>query len=203
MKRLHKILIMVVSALVLSGALYFFFARKCIPNFHTLREGVLYRSGQPRGLGLEFVRLFGIRTLINLRNPDSDGTPQEKVFAAEKGLNFYNFSLGDSHRELDRAVKRFLAIADDKSSWPILVHCSWGEERSGFLSAIYRLEYDRWTNEQALEETYRLGLEKGHMPIKENYIKSYRPRWAGEHISDIKPAQALLQGPGRIDDGKN
>jgi protein tyrosine/serine phosphatase len=195
MKRRNKLFITVASAILLVGGLYYYFVQKSLPHFHTVREGVLYRSGQPRGPGLEFVRLHGIRTLINVRRPDSDGTAEEKAFAAEKGLNFYNFSIGSNHREIDEAVKRFLAIVADKSNWPILVHCSQGKERSGVLSAIYRIEHDRWSNEQALEETYRLGLKKGHMPIPENYIKSYRPGWAPHQDTPNAPDQALPEVP--------
>jgi protein tyrosine/serine phosphatase len=178
MKRRDKILISLAGTILIAGSLYYHFVQKSLPHFHTVRKGVLHKSGQPRGMGLEFVRLYGIRTLINLRSPEGDGTPEERSFAAEKGLNFYNFSIESSSAEIDETVKRFLAIVADKSQWPILVHCSRGKERSGVLSAIYRIEYDRWSNEDALEETYRLGLERGHMPIPENYIKSYRPSWA-------------------------
>ena len=181
--------------ILMAGSAYYYFIQVALPNFHTTREGVLYRSGQPRGLGLEFVRLYGIRTLINLRKPDSRGTPEEKAFAAEKGLHFYNFSIGSSREEIDQTVKRFLAIVDDKSHWPVLVHCSRGKERSGVLTAIYRIEHDHWSNEDALEETYRLGLERGHMPIPENYIRSYHPGWAPHQATPKAPDQTLPEKP--------
>jgi protein tyrosine/serine phosphatase len=144
---------------------------------------------------LAWVKHYGIRTLINLRSPDSDGTPEEKEFAAENGLNFYNFPIGSSHDEIEKTVERFLAIVDDESNWPILVHCSRGKERSGVLSAIFRIEYDRWSNEQALQETYRLGLEEGHMPIPENFIKNYRARWNGDSGTSQKESKVLPEVP--------
>lgn len=181
--------------ILMVGGAYYYFIQVALPNFHTTRKGVLYRSGQPRGLGLEFVKLYGIRTLINLRRPDRDGIPEEKAFAAKNGLRFYNFSIGSSTAEIDKTVKRFLAIVADKSNWPILVHCSRGKERSGVLSAIYRIEHDRWSNEDALEETYRLGLERGHMPIPENYIKNYRPGSAPQQNTTLKPSEDLPEVP--------
>jgi len=195
MKRRNKIFITAAIAILLVGGFYYYFIQKSLPNFATVRQGVLYRSGQPRGLGLDFVKLYGIRTLINLRKPDSKGTPEEKSFAAKNGLRFYNFSIGSTAAEIDETVQRFLAIVADKSHWPILVHCSRGKERSGVLSAIYRIEYDRWSNEDALAETYRLGLERGHMPIPENYIKSYHPSWAPHQDSKSIPSQALPAVP--------
>jgi protein tyrosine/serine phosphatase len=179
----------------MAGGAYYYFIQVALPNFHTTRKGVLYRSGQPRGLGLEFVKLYGIRTLINLREPDRKGIPEEKAFAAENGLQFYNFSIGSSAAEIDETVKRFLSIVADKSNWPILVHCSRGKERSGVLSAIYRIEYDRWSNDDALEETYRLGLERGHMPIPENYIKNYQSSWAAGQNTTAKSSENLAEVP--------
>jgi hypothetical protein len=63
------------------------------------------------------------------------------------------------------------------------------------LSAIYRIEYDRCLNDQALQETYRLGLEEGHMPIPENFIKNYRARWNGDSGTVKEESQALPEVP--------
>ena len=46
-----------------------------------------------------------------------------------------------------------------------------------------------------LEETYRLGLEKGHMPIPENFIQNYRPRWDGGDGTSRKASKSLPQVP--------
>jgi protein tyrosine/serine phosphatase len=195
MQRRTKILTALAAAAVIAGVSYYCFIQFALPHFHTVREGMLYRSGQPKGIGLTWVKHFGIRTLINLRKPQSSGTPEEKAYAAQNGLNFHNFSIGSSHEDIDASVRRFLAIVDDKSNWPILVHCSRGKERSGVLSAVFRMEYDRWANDQALQETYRLGLDEGHMPIPENYIKNYRPRWNGNGGTSQKASKALPEVP--------
>ena len=180
---------------IMLGGAYYYFSRVALPNFRTTQKGVLYRSGQPRGVGLQFVKLYGIRTLINLRSSDDDSITEEKAFAAKNGLYFYNFPVGSSTAEIDETVQHFLAILADKSRWPILVHCSWGEERSGVLSAVYRMEYERWSNEDALAETYRLGLKIGSAPIKENYIKNYRPHWPPSRNAHPKPSEDLPSVP--------
>ena len=195
MKRRTKILTALAVVIIMVGGSYWYFIQIALPHFGTVREGMLYRSGQPRGLGLAWVKHSGIRTLINLRKPHSDGTPEEKAFAVENGLNFYNFSIGSSHKDIEQTVERFLAIVDDKSNWPILVHCSRGKERSGVLSAVFRIEYDQWPNDQALQETYRLGLEEGHMPIPENFIKNYRARWNSDGGTSQKASETLPEVP--------
>jgi len=195
MKRRTKIITALVVLILTAGGGYWYFIQVALPHFGTVREGMLYRSGQPRGVGLTWVKHYGIRTLINLRKPHSDGTPEERAYAAENDLNFYNFSIGRSHEDIERTVERFLTIVDDKSNWPILVHCSRGKERSGVLSAVFRIEYDRWPNEQALQETYRLGLEEGHMPIPENFIRNYRARWDDNGKAPTKSSEKLPEVP--------
>lgn len=195
MKRRNRITIAVAIATLILGGSYWYFIQYCLPHFHTVREGTLYRSGQPRGVGLEWLRVRGIRTLINLRDPDKDGVAEEKAFAEENGLRFYQFPIGSSHEATQDAVKRFLAIVDDKSPRPILVHCSRGKDRSNVLSAIFRIEYDRWSNELALEELYRLGLTMDSLPAAQNFIRNYRPRWAGGGGTATNPSQALPEVP--------
>ena len=195
MKRRTKILAALTALILMAGGGYWYFIQIALPHFGTVREGVLYRSGQPRGLGLAWIKHAGIRTLINLRKPHSSGTPEEKAYAAKNGLNFHNFSIGSSQADIEQTVARFLAIVDDPSNWPILVHCSRGKERSGVLSAVFRIEYDRWPNDQALQETYRLGLEKGHMPIPENFIKNYRARWNRDSKNSPGPSETLPEVP--------
>ena len=195
MKRRTKVIAALVIVSLIGGGAYHYFTQVALPHFQTTRKGVLYTSGQPQGLGLEWVKHYGFRTLINLRRPDSNGTSEEKAFAAENGLHFYNFSIGSSHEDIEDTVKRFLAIVDDKSHWPILVHCSRGKERSGVLAAIFHIEYDRWPNDRALEETYRLGLEEGRMPISEDFVRNYRARWQADGGTSPKPSEALPEVP--------
>jgi len=195
MKRHKKIITALTVVILTAGGAYYYFIQVALPHFHTIRKGVLYTSGQPRGVGLPWIKYYGIRTLVNLRKPNSNGTPEEKAFAAENGLHFYNLSIGSSHDHIKQTVERFLAIVDDPSQWPILVHCSRGKERSGVLSAIFRIEYDRWSNEKALQETYRLGLEEGQLPIPENLIKNYRPRGNGDGGTSQKASETLPEVP--------
>ena len=101
MTRRTKILTALTIVILMVGGAYYYFIQVALPHFYTTRKGVLYRSGQPRGLGLAWVKHYGIRTLINLRKPDSNGTSEEKAFAAENGLNFYNFSIGSSHENIE------------------------------------------------------------------------------------------------------
>ncbi len=91
--------------------------------------------------------------------------------------------VGHTGKDLQKSVDRFLKITDQEANLPVLVHCSRGKERAGLFSAVYRMEYDRWSNQEALIEMYNLGLDPGSMPVVEEYIWHYRPRWKTEEVA--------------------
>ena len=119
-------------------------------NFGEVEPGKLLRSAQPSPLFLRWVSArHGVRTLINLRGR----TPGfESRFAAENGIRLFSFDLSASHPPTQADVDRFLAILDDPTSYPILVHCRQGVDRTGYMLALYRLARDGWPADRALAE---------------------------------------------------
>ncbi len=164
------------GVLLLLAGFGYYFRQVSLPHFRTVDRHVLYRSGQPRGLGLLALRLRGIHTIINLRSPDGSGVAEEEAFAAKHGIAHYNIPAGSTTEEIAQSVERFLAVLDDKSNWPVLVHCARGKERSGVYSAVYRMEYEGWSNQKALYEMQSLGLKPGSMLEAETFVWNYRPR---------------------------
>jgi hypothetical protein len=57
---------------------------------------------------------------------------------------------------------------------PVLVHCFAGIHRTGAFCAIYRMEFDHWTNAQAIREMRNLGYTDDHMDVQA-YLENYRP----------------------------
>ena len=78
---------------------------------------------------------------------------------------------------VDRFVAKFLKIMDQPKHHPALIHCYAGKNRTGAFVAIYRMEYQRWPNEAAIEELKATGYSE----IEEHndlltYLQTYRPR---------------------------
>lgn len=148
--------------------------QRFMPRCRCVQREVLFRSGQLRGFGLWWLKLRGISTVVNLRALHSDGLAEEEAFAEAHEIDFVNLPVGTTAEELTEAAQHFMDIMNDPSNWPVLVHCSSGKERAGFLSAIYLIEKADWDNEAALAETYRLGLVPGHLPLVEQEILYWR-----------------------------
>ncbi|HVR82856.1 MAG TPA: tyrosine-protein phosphatase, partial [Planctomycetota bacterium] len=58
---------------------------------------------------------------------------------------------------------------------PVYIHCAFGKDRTGTMAAIYRLEIDHWTAEEAMQEMEAFGYHNIYRELI-NFVKSYRPR---------------------------
>ena len=171
--RRRGVAVTAIALAVATSAAVYHFRQRCLPGLVTVRPGVLYRSGQPRGAGLLWLRLRGIRTLVNLRSPGSDGLAAEERFASTHGLAFHNVCIGETTATIAAAADQFLRVVKDRRNWPVLVHCSRGKERSGVLAAVYRIECEQWPNAEALAEMYRRGVTPGTLEAAEDFVRSY------------------------------
>ena len=110
-------------------------------NFHAVKEGQAYRSGQLDGESFKLVvDTYGIRTVINLRgeNPDEQWYQQEVAATLEKGVTLVNIPM--SAKSLP-SRETLLAIYDTiiTSEHPVLIHCQAGADRTGAVSAVWRM----------------------------------------------------------------
>ncbi len=55
-------------------------------------------------------------------------------------------------------VRQFLSVVGDSSRYPIFIHCHAGKDRTGAMSAIYRMEVCGWTADEAVEEMKAFGF---------------------------------------------
>ncbi len=176
------------ALLIVSGPLaYSFYSQKHIRNFKMVHKDVLYRSGQMSISGLKSViRDFGINTVISLRDAPHRGEPapdlKEERFCEKEGLRYCRISPQvwsdvEGHIPAQEGVDKFLAIMDDPSNYPVLIHCFGGIHRSGAFTAIYRMEYEGWNNADAIAEL----RANGYTALEDEwnllaYLEQFQPR---------------------------
>jgi tyrosine-protein phosphatase SIW14 len=73
-------------------------------------------------------------------------------------------------------VAEFMTLVSDPARQPVYVHCTGGNHRTGAMTAVYRMEMDGWTADQAYQEMKRYGFGPSilHRKLKE-FLYSYRP----------------------------
>lgn len=178
--------------------LFAHFRHAQIRNFHVVRNGVLYRSGQLSSAGLKrVVHDYGIKTVVTLRDayysgqlpPDLD----EQAYCEAEELNHFRITprpwwAADGSVPAEKGVRQFLEVMDDPANYPVLVHCFAGSHRTGAYCAVYRMEYERWSNVDALAEMKAYGYCNldDELDIL-GYLEQYRPRWQGPSQLDIDP----------------
>jgi protein tyrosine/serine phosphatase len=116
-----------------------------VPNLHRLTP-TLYRSEQPTALGMKNLEKLGIRTVINLRafNDDLDEIRGTALRAVHVPVFTWHLETEDVVQ-----VMRTLRHTEDG---PFLIHCQHGADRTGLMSAMYRMLEQKWTAEDALAE---------------------------------------------------
>jgi len=131
-----------------------------LPNLHQVSEG-LYRGAQPTRAGIRELSKLGVRTIVNLRENDTDK-------AGLKGTSFaYERIPMTAFFPKDRDVVRFLRIVADANGAPVFLHCKRGADRTGMMAAIYRIAVQGWSKEQALAEMTRggFGFNQGYQNL--------------------------------------
>lgn len=176
-----------------------------------LREvvpGKFYRSGQMTADGFrDAVKRLGIRTVINVQDdyPDPDirtsffngQTVKESALCKELGVKYVALAPDvvpkrDFGLRRPAVIDKYLALLDKPDTYPVLLHCKAGLHRTGILTAIYRMEYQKWTPQQAMRELqangFGLFVSSRSNDYITQYVLEYHPgeRHAGEEMSESK-----------------
>lgn len=146
---------------------------KELPNFHEVNPKV-YRGAQPQQGGINRLVQLGIKTIINLRD-DDERARAEETEAQKAGLRYFNLPLANFGKPDQTTVQRLLNLISAPENQPVFVHCKRGADRTGTIIAIYRIEFDGWTSEQAKDEAKRFGLGFWQVQMKD-YIHDYYER---------------------------
>jgi len=162
---------------------------KALPNFHEVNAN-LYRGGQPGADGIAHLKKMGIKTILNLRDNDAR-EKSEKNAAEAAGLHYFNVPLPTFNRPSDQAVKEALSLINAPENQPVFVHCHRGSDRTGTVIAIYRIEHDGWSSDQARTEARQYGLGMWQMSMKD-YINDYYER-RQRPSSDAQNGKPLVQ----------
>jgi protein tyrosine/serine phosphatase len=157
-------------------------------NFEEISKEKVYKSGViPPNKIVEYVQRYKIRSIIDLRMPGTKDLRlnPEKVdeIALEKeavskiaGLNYFN--IPSDQVPSRNSIDTFLSIMNDQKNYPVLIHCYHGTGRAVLYSAIYKIEYENFTNEQARLDTRELVIFSSfdHRTPKGEFLKSYVSR---------------------------
>ena len=114
-----------------------------LKNFYKLDDKV-YRSAQPDKKGFQELKALGIKNVLSFRDFHSDDEGKDL------GLNLYRVKMEAGDITIEKAVEALRIIRNAEG--PILIHCWHGSDRTGLVSAMYRIVFQGWSKEDAIDE---------------------------------------------------
>jgi len=169
-------------------------------RFETITPNKVYKSAAmpPDKIG-DYLIKYHIKTVIDLREPGEHDLPdptkpseiQAEDDAATK-VGVRHVSIPSDQVPTEATLSKFFAVLDDKNSYPVLIHCHDGTGRAVIYSALYRVEYENWSNSAARDKTrpvvsflsYRSSFADS--TPKGEFLMHYMPRKYGKESSLYK-----------------
>jgi tyrosine-protein phosphatase SIW14 len=155
-----------------------------VDNFYRVSPN-LYRGAQPSEEGLKNLSEMGIKMVISLRQLHGDSDAIGDLPLKYKRLRFNTFRPKDEH------VSDFLALVSDPENQPVFLHCKHGSDRTGMMCAVYRVVFDGWTKEEAINEWTKGGF--GFHGIFDDLVKFFRQA----DLKSLAPAPPTTQPAAR------
>lgn len=151
-------------------------------NFRVVRTG-LARGGHPDVASLDFLRAQGVGTIVDLEIDDGIEATTEQIQtevaeAEARGFRVYQFPMSAFEPALsdrfDLLVERTLSVIArpnpiDPTRTGVYVHCLHGQDRTGLIIGLERVDQEQWTAERAYAEMLVDGFHPMFLGLREYF----------------------------------
>lgn len=152
-----------------------------VPNFHLVAPGIM-RGSQPSDEALAILKsCYGTKTVLSLRD-GSENSVQEQQVVEGLGMRFVNIPMSGGVGQSPQVIEEALAVIADKKNQPVFVHCAAGKDRTGLIIAAYRIRYDRWSFQDALNEMLMYGYDRTCCKPMEDSLREWTRQKIGEGV---------------------
>jgi tyrosine-protein phosphatase SIW14 len=118
-----------------------------LPNLNQVAPN-LYRAAQPTDSGFKLAEQnLKIQTVINLRESQNDTALLQGTQILEQSVPMNALNITNA-----QVISALKLIKVGQAKGPVLVHCKHGADRTGVVIAMYRILYQGWTKQQAIDE---------------------------------------------------
>ncbi|WP_425252813.1 dual specificity protein phosphatase family protein [Janthinobacterium sp. NFX145] len=150
-----------------------------VSNLHQVTP-VLYRSARLDSSDVAQLQALGVKTVISLRSFHSDTQVLDGSGIRAVRIPINTWAIRDKH-----VVETMRSIRAAEQQGPVLLHCLHGADRTGMMAAMYRMLYQDWPREKAIDELKNGGY--GYHAVWKN-IESYLKR------VDVAALRAQIDG---------
>ena len=144
-------------------------------NFHIVDDGI-WRSAQPSVESINVMKKHGLKTIINLRG-NEDNHLWESRICDSLGIQYFHIPMDG--REVPDTVdlNKILRVIENQQNQPLMFHCLGGKDRTGIVTAIYRLKNSDIEFEEVHKEMLMYGYNEEEFPHLAEFAKRWREKY--------------------------
>lgn len=146
-----------------------------IPNAGKISES-LFRGAQPQLSHLSELKKLGVTTIVDLRSEARHTRESERQTAESLGLHFVSIPLSGFSTPTSAQLAEYFTLVRETPAQRIFVHCEFGEDRTGMFIAAYRIAFEHWSTDQALEEMRAFGFNYRFHPSMIRFVRALPAR---------------------------
>jgi len=151
---------------------------KGIDNMGRYTQG-LCRGAQPEKQGFQYLKDQGFKTIISLRTWSDEDEEEARKYSLKAVAIPLRADLRGSKPPTEEQIKLFFDTILDPANQPVYFHCAHGKDRTGTMAALYRMEIDGWTAEEAIEEMQAFGFNDIWKDLYA-FVRAYKPKGYGK-----------------------
>jgi tyrosine-protein phosphatase SIW14 len=145
---------------------------QALSNFQQVSDS-LCRGAQPSAEGFRELAKMGVHTVLDLRAAGGRSS-KEAELVRSLGLQYVSIPLDGFQAPTTDEVAKIFAVFNDQTAGKIFVHCRRGADRTGTVLAMYRIQHDHWTNQQALNEAKSMKMASTEKLMRK-FVLDYTP----------------------------
>ena len=125
-----------------------------VKNFGKVSKD-LWRGAQPTVNGFRNLASAGVKTVISLRADHDDYDDFSKLGGTDlKYIRIPMHAWNPDKAELVLLMKVIDKVLKDPESSPVFIHCAAGRDRTGYSVATYRMVFEGWPSDDAIQEMF-------------------------------------------------
>jgi len=129
---------------------------KGVPNFGEVTP-TLYRGGLPSATGFKALARMGVKIVVDTHA----ASPSEEKEVQKLGMQYVTIPWHCPWPK-DEVFAKFLKLLHENQGKKVFVHCRLGDDRTGMMTAAYRIAEEGWTADEAMAEMKAFGFSRAH-----------------------------------------